>query len=54
MSPRLSPPKKLATEEKEESPPPREAYVPRGMKGGKTSSPRDMRSSSLIMNGFRG
>ena len=32
MSPRSSPPKKLATEEKEESPPPREAYVPRGMK----------------------
>ena len=31
-SPRSSPLKKLATEEKEESPPPREAYLPRGMK----------------------
>ena len=32
MSPRSSPPKKLATEEKEDSLPPCEAYVPRGMK----------------------
>ena len=32
MSPRSSPPKKLATEEKEESPPPHEAYLPRGTK----------------------
>ena len=31
-SPRSSPPKKRATEEKEESLPPREAYLPRGMK----------------------
>ena len=30
-SPRLSPPKKWVTEEKEESPPPREASLPRGM-----------------------
>ena len=32
MSPRSSPLKKQATEEKEESLPPREAYLPRGMK----------------------
>ena len=32
MSPHSSPPKKLATEEKEESPPPHEAYLPRGTK----------------------
>ena len=31
-SPRSSPPKKWATEEKEESPPPHEAYLPRGTK----------------------
>ena len=30
-SPRSSPPKKWATEEKEESPPPREAVLPRGV-----------------------
>ena len=32
MSPRSSPLKKRATEEKEESPPPRETYLPRGTK----------------------
>ena len=32
MSPRSSPPKKQATEEKEVSSPPWEAYLPRGMK----------------------
>ena len=49
-SPCSSPPKKLATEEKEESLPPREAVLPRGVRR-KTSSPRDMKSLPRITTG---
>ena len=49
-SPCSSPPKKLATEEKEESPHPREAVLPRGVSE-EESSPRDMKSLPRITTG---
>ena len=51
-SPHSSPPKKRATEEKEESLPPHEAVLPRGCRR-KTSSPRDMKSLPRITTGSR-
>ena len=51
-SPCSSPPKKRATEEMEESPPPCEAVLPKGCRR-KTSSPRDMKSLPKITTGSR-
>ena len=49
-SPCSSPPKKWATKETEESLSPHDVSLPRGTK---TSSPGDMRSLPLTMNGYR-
>ena len=51
-SPRSSPPKKWATEEMEESLPPREAVLPKGLLEEDTS-PRDMKSLPRITTGSR-